>query len=463
MIHLSSKKYKAVLIVLHFLFLLQCPLRGDSQNTQLTVTPGTDFIASSGNIILQNTDITNNGKFDASKANVAFTGSYPSAISGNDSVLIKVLSLNKTGNSTSIVLNTDVHVNNRVDFIDGMIQLNRKTLLFTDSAFLNNESETSRITGISGGWVVANAPAINNPSGLNVADIGAVITSTQNPGNINIRRTHQPAQNPDGTYTGIQRTFFIQPQNDTLLNATLRFYYFDAELNGKDENTLTLWQSDDGITWKDDGISSRNTTDNYVEKTGLTSLSYFTLSDANNALPVTLVYFKASCKKDYALIEWKTATEISTSHFDVQKSDDGINWETIQAVVAANNINGAYYSYEDNDPQPTAYYRLKTVDKSGNYSYSPVFSGGCADIAMPFVIYPNPAENYAVSHLSVRQPAKATIQLYNISGQQLHTSQWSLQTGSNQFVLPVQSLASGTYIVKVYVNKNVLQTKFIKQ
>jgi hypothetical protein len=282
-------------------------------------------------------------------------------------------------------------------------------------------------------------------------------------GNVNIQRTHEPAQNPDGTYTGIQRTFFIQPEHDTLLNATLRFYYFDAELNGKDENTLTLWQSDDGITWKDDGISSRNITDNYVEKTGLTSLSYFTLSDANNALPVTLVYFKASCKKNYALIDWKTATEISTSHFDVQKSVDGINWATIQAVVAADNINGATYSYEDNNPQPAAYYRLKTVDKSGNYSYSPVFSGGCADIAMPFLIYPNPAANYAMAHLSVRQPAKAIIQLYNISGQQLFASEWILQTGNNQFVLPVQSLASGTYIVKLYVNKNVLQTKFIRQ
>src|SRR5690348_1449323 len=298
MMHIYSKTYESALLILYFLFLIQCPLRGDSQNTQLSVTSGTDFIASSS-IVLQNTDINNIGTFDASKANAVFSGSLPNSVSGNDSVLIGVFTLNKTGGSTEITLNTDVHVNNRVDFVNGLINLNGVTLLLTDSAFLNNESETSRIIGITGSWVAANLSGVNNPSSLNIGNLGAVITSTQNLGNVKISRRYQPAQNPVTGFTGIQRTFLIQPTNDVSLNATLRFYYFDAELNGKDENTLSLWASADGVTWTNAGFTNRNTTNNYVEKNGLASLRYFSLSDANNALPVTLVSFEASCKNNY--------------------------------------------------------------------------------------------------------------------------------------------------------------------
>ncbi|HET7119216.1 MAG TPA: T9SS type A sorting domain-containing protein [Hanamia sp.] len=463
MMLIYSKKYDSALLILCFLFLIQCPLRGDSQNTQLSVTSGTDFIASLGSIVLQNTDIKNNGTFDASKANVAFTGSSSSSISGNDSVLINEFTLNKTGGAAEVTLNAEVHVNNRVNFISGLINLNGVIFLLTDSAFLNNESETSRITGTTGSLVVANLADVNNPLDLNIANLGAVITSIQNLGNVKISRSYQPAQNPVTGFTGIQRTFLIQPTNDISLNAVLRFYYFDAELNNKDENTLSLWTSADGVTWTNAGITSRNTTNNYVEKIGLTSLSYFTLSDANNALPVTLVSFNASCKNNYALIEWKTATEISTSHFDIEKSDNGINWNVIQSVVAANKINGNSYSYEDNNPFPTAYYRIKIVDMSGAFYYSPVFSGGCTDIAMPFVVYPNPTDNNAVARISVRQPTEAIIQLFDITGRQIYTSKWSLQVGNNQFLLPVQSLIANAYIVKVLIGKTVLQTKFIKQ
>jgi len=462
MIHLFSKTYYGALLVLHLFFLIQCPIQSDSQNIQFSTISGTDFIASSGNIVLQNTNIINNGSFDASRAKVAFTGSSPDSVSGNDSVLVNVFTLDKTGGLIPVVLNTDVHVNNRVDFISGLINLNGATLLLTDSAFLNNESETSRITDAAGGWVASNASAVNNPSNLNIARIGASITSTQNLGNVVISRTHRPVQNQASGFSGIERTYLIQPTYNTSLNATLRFYYFDAELNGKDENTLSLWTSKDGVTWTDTGITNRNTTNNYVEKTGLTSLNYFTLSDADNALPVTLVYFKASCEDNYALIEWKTATEISTSHFDIEKSENSINWNLIQSVVAKN-INGASYTYKDNNPLPDAYYRLKIVHLSGAYTYSPIFNGGCADIAMPFVVYPNPAVNYAVARISVRQPGEAIIQMFDISGRQIYTSKWNLQTGINQFVLPVQSLIANAYIIKLLIDKKILQTKFIKK
>jgi hypothetical protein len=79
-------------------------------------------------------------------------------------------------------------------------------------------------------------------------------------GVLQILRSHQPKANPgNAAATSIQRSYLIMPDNNTGLNATLRFYYLDAELNGKNENTLTLWRSTDGIHWVLAGVDNRNT------------------------------------------------------------------------------------------------------------------------------------------------------------------------------------------------------------
>ncbi|MCP6726001.1 hypothetical protein NL526_28495, partial [Klebsiella pneumoniae] len=84
-----------------------------------------------------------------------------------------------------------------------------------------------------------------------------------------------------------------------------------------------------------------------------------------------------------ALIQWQTGSESGIDHFELERSADGNTWAVIGTLAASNNANGFSYSYKDPTPQPTAFYRLKITEQSGSYSYSPVFKGGCADIALP--------------------------------------------------------------------------------
>jgi hypothetical protein len=81
-----------------------------------------------------------------------------------------------------------------------------------------------------------------------------------------------------GDGSSIQRYYDILPSNNTALNAKLRFKYFDAELNGYDENTMALWKSSDMINWSKQGFTYRDATNNYVEKTGIADFSRWTLS-----------------------------------------------------------------------------------------------------------------------------------------------------------------------------------------
>lgn len=434
-----------------------------AQNTHFNVSSGTYVKqATGGSLVFYNTDVATNGTLNASAGTVTFSGGSNSIIEGSAAPLINNLVLNKP--AAKLTLNRNITVANLLTFSNGTLELNNKTLTLAEGAMLQNEDETNRITGATGGRVVTTATGVNNPAQLNAGNLGAAVTSAANLGDITITRMHKYIQNPhDAAKQSIQRTYLIAPQNNTSLNATLRFYYFDAELNGNNENLLTLWKSGDGVAWEPAGVTSRSTTDNYVEKTGLAKLGYYTLTDNNNALPISLISFRTTCQDKYALVEWQTGLEINAAYFEVERSADAVNWQTLQRVNATGAVNGASYNYHDVTPQATAFYRLKMVDKSGSFSYSSVFSGGCADIAMPFTIYPNPAVSHATASISVRQATKSTVQIFSQQGRQLYNTTWQLQPGNNQLVLPVAQLAAGAYLVKVLVNNTILKTQLIKQ
>jgi hypothetical protein len=434
-----------------------------AQNFDLVIQPGTT-VAAPGNVVFNNVDLFCNGAFNATNGTVWVTGVSNTTFNGSGVPVIGTLQLN-TGPGTSMTLNTNLQISGVLNFQNGLVQLNGQQLQLTGSAILQNESETSRITGITGGSVTASAAGVSGPDQLNIGNLGAMLTSSADLGNVMITRSHVPAVNPfNNTLQGIQRTFLIQPQNDVAINANLRFYYFNAELNGNDPSTLSLWKSADGVNWSIIGADIRDATNKYVEKDGLTDLSYWTLSDASNPLPLTLEHFAVTCSGSYALVQWQTGEESNLGYFGVERSADGTSWTTLGKVPATNDPTGATYVYKDLQPPGTAFYRLQIVDRAGNSSYSPVFQGGCSDIAMPFMLYPNPADGQTVAQLSVRQAVTANVLILDINGQQVYNAIWNLQPGMNQLILSLSGLASGNYIVKVFLpNMSSQQAQLLKK
>ncbi len=413
-------------------------------------------------ITLQDIDLINNGTISQQigEGRFVFAGSSNNNISGNSNPLFDIFEIAKTG-TAKILLSQNINIGTSVNFTSGLIDLNNNNILLQPTALLNGENENSRITGISAGYIEITS-TLNAPSAMNAGNLGAVITSPQNLGTSIIHRSHVPVTT--GANSGIQRTFFISPSNNSSLNATFRFYYLDAELNGKNKNTLGLWKSTDGNTWSLVGADNRDATNNYVEKNSIADLSYWTLSDALNPLPLVLLSFSAICENNFALVRWETSIEQNIDHFVIQKSEDGSLWNDVGYVPAQNISSGAKYDWKDFDPSGHAFYRLKIFEFSGSYSLSPIFSGGCNDISMPFTVYPNPTDNAATVRISVRQNTKAELMLMNASGEILELHDWYLQVGVNTFsLLNIPKLASGTYIVRLLLNGNNFQQKLIKK
>jgi hypothetical protein len=262
------------------LLLFGCVIRSAAQGTLLS-TPGTTIkTVNNAYIILDNMNVVNNGSFIQATGNgtTKFTGNVDVNISGNSTTTFDKIGIAKT--SSKITLQQNLNVAGQVDFSSGLLDLTNSVLNLGTTGVVNGETETSRIFTLGNGYVQITS-TLNAPVAANPGNLGAIITTTKNLGSVTIKRGHKAQLNVSGTTPGILRYYDILPAIDNGLKATLRFHYFDAELNGFNENSMELWRQEKK-GWIYVGYSSRNATLNYIEKTGIASLSRWTLSGSIN-------------------------------------------------------------------------------------------------------------------------------------------------------------------------------------
>ncbi len=95
----------------------------------------------------------------------------------------------------------------------------------------------------------------------------------------------------------------------------------------------------------------------------------------STALPVELFSFSAKDENGFHNLEWVTLAEIDNSHFEVQRSYNGVDFEVIGIVAGngtSNQLNYYVFQYLAADKAKDFYYRLKQVDGDGDFEYSNV-------------------------------------------------------------------------------------------
>jgi len=74
------------------------------------------------------------------------------------------------------------------------------------------------------------------------------------------------------------------------------------------------------------------------------------------------------------LLNWIFDINERFSHFELEKSLDGSNFTSISRLAMPNGIGRQSFSYTDEQAGRKNFYRLKMVDKDGNFTYSQVFT-----------------------------------------------------------------------------------------
>ena len=349
--------------------------------SQLKIEAGANWLTTgNASVVLQDMNLVNDGIINGGMGSFRFIGSQNSEVSGNNSPLFYIMEMAKT-NSAKVTLYRNINVSYSINFISGQIDLNGNNIYLASSAFLSGESELNRITGANGGYVQI-IQTLYTPNMSNPGNLGAFITSTSDLGPVTIRRGHVP-QSGTGLTTGINRYYNIIPTNNSNLNATLRLKYFDAELNGQNENSLVLYQSNDaGSNWNNLSRTSNSTNSNYVEKTGLANLSLHTLANDNTvAGAVTGLTFTGQRKKSTEVqLNWTSQAETNMSGYQVQrKLDNELDFTDrtfVNTLAPGGNSNSPlnYQNVDANSYTGVSYYRLKIIDQNNIASYSNIIS-----------------------------------------------------------------------------------------
>ena len=144
-------------------------------------------------------------------------------------------------------------------------------------------------------------------------------------------------------------------------------------------------------------------------------------------------------------MSWTTATEINNDYFTIERSADGVVWETVSKVNGAGN-SGQDLSYEAYDQSPvagTSYYRLKQTDFDGQSSYSNIqtirYEAGLQQVQ----IYPVPNTGNTVHFAGLSNYKNHELTLINASGNIV----FNTTLAKSSVDLP--SLNAGMYILRI--------------
>lgn len=277
-----------------------------------------------------------------------------------------------------------------------------------------------------------------NPGGTTLAAVPALDVSDLEdgtPNTITIVQIPNPVTQGILYYNGVAVT-----NNQTIINFQDALLFFDP-IDGQVTAIFTFTATDDA------GVVSNIAT---------ATLEFF------DSLPIELISFKGQYKNKHIYLYWATATEINSSHFIVQRSAAGIEFEDLEEIPAAGSSTQVIeYSAEDEAPSIYFYYRLKAVDLDETYAYSKTIY-----IAHPKEIEVEVYPTIVVDDLFIRyneqeEDGKLFVDLYSSDGKQL----MSIRLADLEQKISFANRTAGAYslVIKDKEGNRLFVKKIIKQ
>ncbi len=157
-------------------------------------------------------------------------------------------------------------------------------------------------------------------------------------------------------------------------------------------------------------------------------------------LATTLTNFSVTANKCNANISWKTEDESDLKDYEIQSSNDGVNFKTVATILPKNTSN---YTFENTAKSGKSFYRLKLNEKDNTFSYSKIVPVTISCENFSVNVYPNPAVD--ILHIKINTNVLNRVVISNAAGKNMFSS--ILQNGDNN--INIKNLPKGMYIVKI--------------
>ncbi|MGB4843410.1 MAG: S8 family serine peptidase [Ferruginibacter sp.] len=297
-------------------------------------------------------------------------------------------------------------------------------------------------------------------------------------------------RNRNGQYY-LNRNIVIRPALQPAADVSVRFYFTDAEAKsllaatGCGICTKPKDPYDLGVTkYSGTAIQENGTLDDnfggaymyilpanteivpydngYYAEFPVNGFSEFWLNDGGiggiHPLPVNLLTFEAIKQTKKVLLQWTTDNELNADTYFVERSGDGINYNSIGSVSAFNNNQRNNYSFTDIQPiNGLNFYRLKMQDKDGSFLNSGVRKINFNNDADDITIYPNPVINAKIFIASSANVSRAMV--FDAAGKLIKSF---LLSGRNN-ELDLKGIAKGVYQLKLFTEHAVHTQKILIQ
>lgn len=193
-----------------------------------------------------------------------------------------------------------------------------------------------------------------------------------------------------------------------------------------------------------------------------TIITALAVGSTTTALPVEFTAFSVKAIDCSALLEWQTGMEQNNAHFLIERSSDGMRFETIGTVSSKGNGNSLQsYSFRDGTPLNTSYYRVTQVDFDGKYQSTTVkMIRIVCNETQGIKTYPNPVINDLT--INIGKAAKQ-VNIISLAGKTVLSHIPSLP-GAGAFRMTLAGVPAGLYIMQViYKDGSVDTQKILKQ
>lgn len=180
---------------------------------------------------------------------------------------------------------------------------------------------------------------------------------------------------------------------------------------------------------------------------------YFKNIGTLTTLPVRLLSFSARpVSKTDVQIKWVTELEVDNKQFEIQRSFDGKNFETV-AIALSFDVNGIR-SYTITDKLPAGspskvFYRIKQIDLDYKFSISKIITINLEESNNPFVkLTPNPVVNeFSIIFENSNTPVSA-IRIVDMNGREVFRNSLS---GTNNNILRFDTRQANMQIPGIYI------------
>ncbi len=172
--------------------------------------------------------------------------------------------------------------------------------------------------------------------------------------------------------------------------------------------------------------------------------------------------FRGTITGGKSYLTWGTRGEKNLSHYEIEKSSDGVNFTKIGRVEARNTTEAFYNFTDPAELNGRQFYRLKMYQTETMYKYSSIIE---LSTALSFKVnnVQNPFDDKINADITVPESGVININIYNDKGQKLKVVKQHVTKGSGKIeVSDLGTISAGVYYMSVEYKNQIQNRKLVK-